>query len=346
MRRTGCLFDSILTRENFRLAWLKSIRGKSCRPEVFEFRENLDENLLTLMKSLSEDSFVFGHYETFTIRDPKERIICAAPFPERILHHAIMNVLDPVLESYQIDDSYACRRGKGTQAAVLRAFHCAKSHGHFLKLDVRKYFDSVDHDILKGMIRMRIKDRAVLGLLDRIVDSYSTAPGKGIPIGNLTSQYFANHYLATLDHEIVDRLRTRPWIRYMDDMLCLADSPQRLRAILTRARALCVHELALALKPEILGRCEDGIPFHGYLVKPSGIFLMQKTKERFRKNYRLLSRGFESGALDEDGFADRSTALCAHLELERSRRFRQTVIHGRLLWRQPRESRRQLEEQR
>jgi hypothetical protein len=177
----------------------------------------------------------------------------------------------------------------------------------------------VDHDILKGTLRKRIKDRAAPEILDRIVDSHSTAPGKGIPIGKLPSQYFVNHYLATLDHEIVDRLKARPWIMYMDDMLCLADSPQRLCAILERARAFCGHELALALKPEILGRREDGIPFLGYLVKASGVILMKKSKDRFRKNYRLLSCGFESGALRKPGrglFADmigisRSSSICS-----------------------------------
>jgi hypothetical protein len=312
---------------------------------VLRFKGNLDSNLLELKESLAEGSFSFGHFETFIIRDPKERTICAAPFPERVVHHAIMNVLDPVLDGYQISDSYACRRGKGTQAAVLRAFYCAKNHSHFLKLDVRKYFDSVDHEVLRLSLRRRIKDATVLEILDRIVDSYSTSPGKGIPIGNLTSQYFANHYLAMLDHEIVDRLRMGPWIRYMDDMLCLDEDKSRLHDLYTYIGDFCQSDLKLAIKPEILDRCDRGIPFLGFLVKPSGIFLMKRTKDRFRKKYSLLMHEFESDMLSEDDFAVRSTALCAHLSIARSRAFRQNAIHGRVLGHEPRETRRQLEQQ-
>ncbi len=344
MTRAGNLFDLILTRENFRSAWLKSIRGKSDRPEVLKFRENLDSNLDELCSTLAQERFTFGDYRTFTIHDPKERMICAASFPERVVHHAIMNVLDPVFERCQIADSYACRRGKGTLAAVLRAFHCIKNKDWFLKLDVRKYFDSIDHGILKRMLLGKIKDRAVLDVLDLIIDSYSTLPGKGLPIGNLTSQYFANHYLAALDHEVTDRLRIGPWIRYMDDMLCLCDSKDRLSVLYEDLADFAGGRLSLELKPKILDRSDCGAPFLGFLIKPSGIFLARKSKVRFRKRYHALWHGFGQGLMSEIDFSARSSSLCAHTEIARSRSFRQNVIHGRVLWRQPRESRRQLEQ--
>ena len=133
MRRAGWLFDDICSMENFKEAWLKAIRGKSGKPDVATFRADLENNLERLRVSFREGSFGFGRYEYFTISDPKKRLICAASFPERIVHHAMMKTLDQVFERFQISDSYACRKGKGTQAAVLRGFHFVKGKRFFLR---------------------------------------------------------------------------------------------------------------------------------------------------------------------------------------------------------------------
>jgi len=344
LRRAGRLFESVCECDNWKLAWLKAIRGKSRDPFVLEFRKDLDENLEGLRHAFHELRFPFGQYEYFTIRDPKERTICAASFPERIAHHAIMNVLDPVFESYQIFDSYACRRGKGTQAAVLRAFHLAKANRFFLKMDVRKYFDSIDHEVLKSALRRRIKDDRLLAVLDSIVDSYATGPGKGIPIGNLTSQYFANHYLGALDHRAKDAWRVRNWIRYMDDVIVAADRRNELVGIYRASIDFCRDTLSLHLKPAVIDAMAKGAPFLGFLIKPSGIFLSSKSRLRFERRYRSLEREFDWKRIGEAEFGLRAMAMCAHIDLARAHRFRYDLFHGRVLGRQSRESRRELEQ--
>ena len=344
MRRTGGLIDLICTRDNFRIAWMKSIRGRRTRSDILSFREHLDDNLDELCEALREGRFHFGDYESFTIRDPKERVITAASFPERVVHLAVMNVLEPVFERRQIFDSYACRPGKGSEAAVLRTFHFAKSHPSFLKLDVRKYFDSIDHTILMSQLSRIIKDDGVSRILGDIVESYCRSPGKGLPIGNLTSQYFANHYLSPLDHEVLDRLRLGPWIRYMDDVICLGRAKDDMARLYNQVSGFAKLNLQLSLKPKILDSCDAGIPFLGFLIKPWGIYPLKKTKRRFVRTYRRLLHEFESDAIGEEEFAFRAGSVCSHLELARSRRFMQNVVHGRVLGRQPGESRRELEQ--
>ena len=193
------------------------------------FRMKVDCNLEEIRRGLENETARIGAYSYFTIKDPKERIICAASFPERIIHHAVMNICEPYFERFQIFHSYACRKGKGQHAALLSAFHYAKSSPFFLKMDVRKYFDSIDHEILFNRLTRLFKDHRLLDLLSRIIDSYHTAPGKGVPIGNLTSQYFANHYLASFDHYVKETLGVKRYIRYMDDMLFFSSSPSDLR---------------------------------------------------------------------------------------------------------------------
>jgi retron-type reverse transcriptase len=344
LKRAGLLFDEIGERDNWKLAWLKAIRGKSRGPLVLRLREKLEANLESLRESFVAGTFRFGDYEYFTIRDPKTRIICAASFPERIVQHAMMNVLDPVFERYQISDSYACRQSKGTQAAVLRAFHLVKSGSWFLKMDVRKYFDSISHAHLKLALRRRLKDERVLTVLDAIIDSYETSPGRGIPIGNLTSQYFANHYLAALDHQAREVWRCGVWVRYMDDVLACVGEREEIERLYESCRDFCAAELALELKPKIIERVEKGAPFLGFLIKPTGIFLARKGKRRFRASSRTISHELERRTISETKASERMTAVCAHTAIARARGFRYAVFYGRFLGRQPRESRGQLEQ--
>lgn len=344
MRRIGRLLEAIADDANLRLAWIKARKGKGAEPEVRAFGEALDTRLAEIRTSLLDGSIRFGAYRSFIITDPKERVIQAAAFPERVAHHALMNVLDPVFERFQVHDSYACRRGKGTAAAVLRAFHFSKSQKFFLKMDVRSYFASIDHSILKAQLRGILKDPVVLSILDRIIDSYHSEPGKGLPIGNLTSQYFANHYLAQLDHWVGDSPGGARWVRYMDDMLYFGNSRSDLKTAYAKIDEFCGMKLGLALKPMILDRTAAGVPFLGFRVAPAGIFLLRATKTRFCDSYRSLEHAFHSRLIGEREFSARACSLCAHLELARSLSFRQNVIHGCVLGLEPRDSRRQLEQ--
>jgi len=188
MKRVGNLYARIADPDNLRLAFWKASRGKRHKPDAARFRENLGAELGALRRDLLAGAVSVGDYHYFTIRDPKERTICAAPFRERVLHHAVLNLCEPVFEAYQIHASYACRPGKGVHAAVARARGHARAHPWHLKLDVRQYFASIDHGVLLGLLARRFKDHRLLDLFAHIIASYTAAPGKGVPIGNLTSQ--------------------------------------------------------------------------------------------------------------------------------------------------------------
>jgi retron-type reverse transcriptase len=210
MKRQNRLFERIADYQNIRLAFLKTLRGKRSSAQAILFCGNADGNLETIRRRLNREPITWGGYTSFTITDPKERVISSAPFEDRIIHHAVMNILEPVFEGQMIYHTYACRKNKGTHAAVRYAFSRCKSSPWFLKLDMRKYFDSIDHGVLKKQLARLIKDRGVLKLLDGIIDSYEKTPGAGLPIGNLTSQFFANLYLSSLDHFILEILNRRP----------------------------------------------------------------------------------------------------------------------------------------
>lgn len=181
MKRAGNLYSSIAGYDNLRLAFCKAARSKYDRPEVMLFRGNLESNLELMRQQLITRRPDIGHYRFFRVRDPKPRDICAASFPERVLHHAIMNICEPILERYAIYDSYACRKGKGTIRALERAGSFSRKNRWYLKLDIRRYFDSVDQEILLNLLHRRFKDRDLLSLFAKIIATYHTTPSKGIP---------------------------------------------------------------------------------------------------------------------------------------------------------------------
>ncbi len=288
MKRQGNLLELIADPENLRLAFWKARKAKEGKTEVAEFRKCLDKNLLSLREELITGNLKIGNYQYFTIYDPKERLICAASFRERVLHHALMNVCHENFEKYQIFDSYASRIGKGTYAAIERAKIFQKKYKWFLKLDVRKYFDSINHDKLKFLLEKRFKDTMLLQVFFQIIESYSTGHGKGLPIGNLTSQYFANHYLAVADHYIKEKLQVPAYVRYMDDMVIWSDDKTKLLNIGKDFQAFIESELRLTLKPFCLNSSEKGLPFLGYTIYPEKVLLNGESRNRFvskMKNY-------------------------------------------------------------
>jgi retron-type reverse transcriptase len=294
MKRQNNLIDLVADPDNLRLAFWKARKSKNAKTEVVDFRKSLDKNLLQLRNELLSNNLQVGDYSYFTIFDPKERLICAASFRERVLHHALMNICHANFEKYQIFDSYASRIGKGTYAALERARFFQKKHNWFLKLDVRKYFDSIDHDIIKLLLTKRFKDKSLLKLFYQIIDSYKTCEGKGLPIGNLTSQYFANHYLAVSDHFIKEKLQASAYVRYMDDMVIWSDEKNKLLDIGNQFRSFIKTELLLDLKPFCLNSAEKGLPFLGYLVFPQKTWLNGESRKRFitkinNYNYKLKS---------------------------------------------------------
>ena len=324
-------FEAIYAIDNLYWAWHKVSLGKSAKSSILEFYAALDQNLASIADDLRNGNYRPGPYNSFLIKDPKERIISASPVRDRVVQHALMNLYDPIFDRHLIFDCYACRVGKGTHKAVLRAFHFAKSSQNFLKMDVRKYFDSIDHETLKVLLAKIITDEAALNVFYTIIDSRDVCPGKGIPIGNLTSQFFANHYLSAFDHHFKEQLHVKRYIRYMDDILVFSDDKEDLKYIYSEAASYVAEKLKLALKPQVSGRTADGAPFLGFLVKPGGIYLQKKQKKRYKASIAEIEHKKKRRLFTDIEASSRAESLTAHLLLARSRNFRNTVLRGRAL---------------
>lgn len=312
MRRIGGLFDRIVDPDTLRHAFLRARRGKRDRHSVRRFEANLHDNLAQLRERLLEGSFVSHGYRLFTIHEPKPRRIAAPAFADRVVHHAILLVLEPEFERVADFDSYACRRGKGLHLAVLRAQRHCRQHAWFLQLDVRKFFESIDHAVLYGLLERRFKDARLLLLLRGILDSYCVEQGKGIPIGSLTSQHLANFVLAPLDQFVRQEVRAPGYVRYMDDFVVFGDQREALVDARTRIEIFLRERLGLLLKNSgALDRTKQGVGFLGVRVRSSHLGLMGKTKRRLRKKLRSIVAGHESGVVGSAELAVRATALLA-----------------------------------
>ncbi|MDR0300836.1 MAG: reverse transcriptase/maturase family protein [Treponema sp.] len=325
MKRQNLLFERIVDYNNIRLAFLKALRGNRSSPQAVSFCQNLDKNLCVLRDKLSALNPGWGGYTSFLITDPKLRTISTAPFEQRIMHHAIMNILEPILERPLIWHSYACRKGKGTHAAAKYAFRQCKHNPYFLKLDVRKYFDSIDHEILKTQLRHLIKDARVITLFDGIIDSYETTPGRGVPIGNLTSQFFANMHLAFLDHHILEILHPSAYCRYMDDFVLWSTSKEQLKDMCAKINDYVKENLNLTLKPPVFGSSTSGLPFLGFLIKEKGIYLMRKSKRRVTGRMLEITALLHQGSITEEKAAERVRSVFAAIDLARTNRFRKML---------------------
>ena len=265
MKRVGNLMPLIADMENLREAFLLAVKGKSMRPETIRFRDHLDGNLLFLHRQLLDGSYRPPAYRRFTVWDPKERTICAAPFHERVVQHAMMRVCHRLFDDFQMSHSFASRLGMGTYKAIDHAQHCSRSNKWFLKLDVTKYFDSIGHEVLYGLLSRIVKDRLLLHYWQQLLDSTSASGGlpAGITltIGNLTSQYWANHYLAVADHKAKEQLHTGKMARYMDDVVMWRNDRQELLRQGRLYEEMVRDELQLELHPFCLNRTEHGMPF-------------------------------------------------------------------------------------
>src|SRR5271170_2798490 len=245
MKRHGHLWEQVISFEALLRAAEQARKGKRFRPAVASFHFDQERALWKLHEELCIKSYRPGAYRSFFIYEPKKRQISAAPYRDRVVHHALVNVLEPIYGRTFIHDSYACRKGKGTHAAVRRSQQFARRFRYVLKADIQKFFPSVDHEILKAQVARKVKDKDVLWLVNQIIDHSNPQeevqqyfPGddlftsserhRGIPIGNQTSQFFANVYLDPLDHFIKDQLRIKGYIQYVDDFLVFSDNKKQL----------------------------------------------------------------------------------------------------------------------
>ena len=349
MKRIGNIFNQVIEPDNIRLAFWKASRGKRHRPDQREFADNLAVEVERMRCGLLAGDYPVGRYTRFMIFDPKEREICAAAFPERVLHHALMNVCEPYFERWLIFDTYACRKGKGQFKAVRRAQVFAGQHEWFLKADVRKFFDSVSHAGLKALLRCKFKDERLLTWFDRIIDTYETEPGHGLPIGNLTSQYFANFYLDPLDRFVKEKLQLKGYVRYMDDFSVWHSSRSEIRNIRKAITNFVTDSLGLELKGEpYLNRTAHGMDFLGMRVFSDKVDLNRRSMKRFKEKIRRYEWLLATGLMSECDFQERVTALTAFVQQAdteewRKHFFREPALNVRI---KPLHPWRELEQQR
>jgi len=296
------------------------------QPEVQAFVKNLHHHLLALQQEIRSGKVQIGNYRYFTIYDPKERIICAGSFKERVLHHALMNVCHPYFEKYQIYDSYACRPQKGTYKALDRARYFSAKYAYFAKLDVRKYFETIDQTLLKTALRRLFKDNHLLRIFYQIINSYQTAPQKGLPIGNLCSQYFANHFLAQADHYAKQTLRMPAYVRYMDDMVLWHHHLPTLHRQVKQFEQFLQQQLNCTLKPTIINAISHGLPYLGYVVWQRSLTLASRSRKRFKRKALNLNRQLAQNTLTQEHYRQHMLPLLAFVQKAASYRLRQQVF--------------------
>jgi hypothetical protein len=326
MKRTGRLMPTILNPDNLRLAFWKARKGKNYAHQVEQYRADLDRNLMQLCDQITTADISVGKYRYFKVFEPKERQICAAAFDEQVLHHALMNPCHDVFEKRQIFDSYASRKNKGTHAALARARRFCAQYPWFLKLDVRQFFASVHHDVLKKQLATLFREKTLLEIFGKIIDSYEAEPDRGLPIGNLTSQYFANHYLVGLDLFIKEALRIPAYVRYMDDMVLWHTDKEVLRTARNRIRDYVETRLRCALKPEQLNHTRTGLPFLGYRLFPNHVRLLQKSKRRFIRKLTLADELLRTGVWNQHTYVRHVMPLISFTQYADAKAFRRKIL--------------------
>ena len=308
------LYAELCSFRNLELAYRKARKGKRSKKAACDFEFNPEENLLQLKRELETSVYEPQPLKQFTIRDPKTRVISASHFRDRVVHHALCSIIQPIFERTFIDDSYANRIGKGTAKALKRFDSFKRSVsgngrpvnnardnnmvvGYVLKADIRHYFDSVDHETLMGIVGRRVHDEKVLALVRKILKNHATSiPGKGMPIGNLTSQFFANLYLSELDYFVKHNLKARFYIRYVDDFVIMHPSKETLMVWKGQISGF-LKTLKLELHPEKskVYPLHRGVNFLGYRIFYHYIFLrrsnLRKMESRMRENESLYRRG-------------------------------------------------------
>ena len=341
------LFDEIASFPALLQAARKAARGKRAKPGAAAFLANLEPEVLRLERELSSGSYGPGRYTLIQIRDPKHRTVSAAPFRDRVVHHALCAVVEPIFERGFIHDSYANRLGKGTHRAIARYERFRDRHRWVLRCDIYRYFPAIDHEILKADLRRRIACERTLWLADRIIDGSNSQeavnlyyPGdhlftpfqrrRGLPIGNLTSQFFANLYLNGLDHFCKEVLRAKGYVRYVDDFALFHDEREQLEVWRQRiAEYLEGRRLRLHPRKTVLLDAVRPAPFLGLVLLPGGYRrLPEDNVRRFRNRLRGLRDRWRAGTVERAEVIQRVRAWIAHAEHADTWRLRQAIFRA------------------
>ena len=344
MKRHGNLWHEIIDEGNLFLAAHNAAKGKRFQENVLKFNARLGDNIVKIKKELETGNYKPGKYRTFEIYEPKKRMISAAPFRDRVVHHALCNVIQPIFERTFISDSYANRKDFGTHRALKKFKEFARSSKYVLQCDIEKYFPSIDHEILKNQIRKKIKCRETLRLIATIIDGSNEQPERniyfegddlytpferrrGLPIGNLTSQFFANIYLNALDHFVKENLKVEKYVRYVDDFALFGDNRdflqkarQEVEKFLTNLR-LRIHKI----KSQLFAT-KIGANFVGFRVFPDFIRVKSDNLRRARWRLRRMAEDYSAGKTDFETIKKCLQSWSAHLAHADSFRLRGKIF--------------------
>ncbi|MBI2666316.1 helix-turn-helix domain-containing protein [Candidatus Woesearchaeota archaeon] len=330
------LYSLLCSYENLELAFRKARRGKTLKPYVIEFEEKLDENLRTLQQELLFHTYRPKPLETFILRDPKTRKISKSAFRDRIIHHAICNIIEPLFDKCFIFDSYANRIGKGTFKAIQRFEYFAQkvSRGFtrpcfVFKTDIRHYFETVDHKILLSILQRKIDDRRLLWLIKIILRNYKTGHHeKGMPLGNLTSQFFANVYLNELDQYVKHTLKTKYYIRYVDDFVILDNYSKKLDYYRDRIDEFCRKRLALQLHPDKskIHHFKNGVGFLGMRLYQHCRRIKKKNVSRFERKLLQLKNDCQNGNIIREKAVEHFEGWLAYITNANTFKYRKHLV--------------------
>lgn len=310
------VFEKIISEGSLLRGYKLALKGNSKSKTALEFYFNAEKYISELHEELKTDSYLPGKMFSFKIFDPKERVISAAPFRDRVLHQSICAELEPFFEKKFIFQTFACRKNKGTHKAVKQAQRYLKGNYWYLKSDIKKYFESIDHNILITELEKGIKDDRLMILLIKIIKSNCSIEGKGIPIGNLTSQYFANFYLSGFDHFVKDFLGVKRYARYMDDFVIFDSDKEKLKKLLSEVRLYLKDYLQLNLKEKAtyINSRENGLSFLGWRIFPSVIRINNINLKRSLKKLKRREKEYIRSVIDDEKLLQSTTSVVGHIK--------------------------------
>lgn len=301
MRKHGNLFEKIIDTGNIHKAYKAAKKGKTWQDTIKKFDRNTENNLLKIQESLINKTFTTSKYTLKIIHEPKERTIYRLPFnPDRIVQHALMNVLEPIWEGLFIHDSYACRKGKGIHKASQKTMQFIRevgANGYCLKMDISKFYPSMNHDILYRIIQRKIKCKDTLALIEDII--YSMDGGKNVPIGNYTSQWFGNLYMNEIDQFLKHEHKVKYYLRYCDDFLIMHEDKRYLKELAEIIREYLAAKLELKFSKCKVFPLTQGIDFVGYRHFPGHILVRKSTTKRVKRRMKALPGLLASGKISE-----------------------------------------------
>ncbi|OGR22844.1 MAG: RNA-dependent DNA polymerase [Desulfobacterales bacterium RIFOXYA12_FULL_46_15] len=345
MKRYGQLYEKIISFQNILLASRKARKGKRFIRGTALFEVELEKNIFKIIQDLELKTYTPGEFRDFYIYDPKMRLISAAPYYDRVIHHAVMNIVEPLVSKSYIDDSYACITGRGTHKAVERYKKFQTSNQFVLKCDIQKYFQSIDHDILMEKLNHQIKCKDTLWLFKTIIQSRDY-PGpleyfdndtlftpvqckKGIPIGNLTSQFFSNLYLNDFDHFMKEKIKVQHYIRYCDDFVVFSNDKARLADI---KKSIIGYLDGLRLKVHKhktrVFRVTDGVDFLGYRIWPDHTKIRKSVVKAYRKRLKRMGKAYEKGKLGLDRITASIQSWMGHVQHANSYGLKKEILSG------------------